>query len=264
MATTPADRASLQAKIDQYHWFHSIDFGNGLASRGDKTPDYIAQECKTIIGPIVFHGSSVLDVGTFNGFYAFEAKRRGAASVVATDTWSWRDPHRRARETFDLGRSLLNLDVRPVEIDPAEISPALGVFDIVFFFGVFYHLIEPIFCTRRLATCAKRLMIIETHIDAMSVDRPAMIFYPGAEVNNDDSNWWGPNPHLMFELMTGCGFARIFFRENSVHGRRGVFYCFRSQADADQLLAGPLPPAWHDLNDAKVRTRVFAAERTPS
>src|SRR4029077_13988016 len=93
MASPPAaDRASLQAKIDQYYWFHSIDFGDGLAARGAKTAEYIAGECEAILGPLDLHGTTVLDVGTYNGFYALEARRRGASAVTASDSFVWQSP----------------------------------------------------------------------------------------------------------------------------------------------------------------------------
>src|SRR4051794_1139131 len=91
-----ADRASVQEKIDQYYWFHSIDFGDGLAARGAKSAEYIAAECAAILGPVDLRGTTLLDVGTYNGFYAFEAKRRGAKSVTASDSYVWSSAEFRA------------------------------------------------------------------------------------------------------------------------------------------------------------------------
>jgi tRNA (mo5U34)-methyltransferase len=258
MTLSMVERVILQAKVDQYHWFQSIDLGGGVVARGAKTLDYIDAECETILGPIDLRGTSVLDVGAFNGYYSFEAKRRGAVRVVASDSWAWRHPYFRAKETFDLARAALDCDVEALEIDPTELTKSTGVFDVVLYLGVFYHMIEPIYCTRRLSECAGRLLIIESHLDALAIPQPAMIFYPGAELNNDPTNWWGPNPHLIYDLMVHCGFPRIFFRYHSVHGERGVFYCFRSQADADSLLATPLASPWFDLDNAEQRAHVFS------
>lgn len=257
MTLSVVERANLQAKVDQYPWFHSIDLGAGVVTRGAKTLDYIDAECEAILGPINLRGTSVLDIGAFNGYYSFAAKRRGAGRVVASDSWAWRHPYFRAKETFDLARAALDCDVEALEIDPAELTKASGVFDVVLYLGVFYHLIDPIYCTRRISECAGRLLIIESHLDALAVPQPAMVFYPGAELNNDPTNWWGPNPHLVYGLMIHCGFPRIFFRDHSVHGKRGVFYCFRSNADANQMLAAPLRPPWFDLESAEQRAHVF-------
>jgi len=257
MALSEVERVILQAKVNEYRWFHSIDLGGGVVTRGAKTLDYIDAECEAILGPINLRGTSVLDIGAFNGYYSFAAKRRGAARVVASDSWAWRHPYFRAKETFDLARATLRCDIEALEIDPTELTKEAGVFDVVLYLGVFYHMIEPIHCTRRLSECASRLLIIESHLDALAIPQPAMIFYPGAELNNDPSNWWGPNPHLIYDLMTHCGFARIFFRYHLVHGTRGVFYCFRSHADADSLLAAPLASPWFDLGNAEQRAHVF-------
>jgi len=204
-----ADRASLQAKIDQYFWFHSIDFGDGLAARGAKTAEYIAGECEAILGPVNLHGTTLLDIGSYNGFYAFEAKRRGAASVTASDSVVWNNA-KRARESFELARSLLKSDVAALEIDPTEITKAaVGVFDVVLYLGVFYHLIDPIACTRGISECAGRLLIIETHLDALAINRPAMIFYPGSELNNSPTNWWGPNHAAVAGMLNTAGFDDV-------------------------------------------------------
>src|SRR5581483_1268662 len=44
--------------------------------------------------PATLDGARCLDIGTFNGFWAFEMERRGAAEVVAIDVldpaaWDW-------------------------------------------------------------------------------------------------------------------------------------------------------------------------------
>jgi tRNA (mo5U34)-methyltransferase len=243
-----------QADIDRQYWFHSFDFGNGLVAKGAKSLEYLKGESEAILGPIDLAGRSVLDIGTFNGHYAFEAERRGAARVVAADKWEWRH-ELGSRESFEIAHHLKGSAAEPLEIDPPEITTAIGKFDVVLYLGVFYHLIEPIFCTRRIAECATRLMIVETHIDALDNPKPAMNFYPGAELNNDPSNWWGPNPSMIFELMRACGFERIYFREHSIHGKRGVFYCFRTQADVDELLRGTLGPEWQDLTGCRIVSR---------
>jgi hypothetical protein len=61
------------------------------------------------------------------------------------------------------------------------------------FAGVLYHLRHPLFELERVAKLVSSELIVEMHLDAMDYDRPAMVFYPGAELNSDDTNWWGPN-----------------------------------------------------------------------
>src|SRR3954449_5886866 len=90
-AIAPAATDDLQAAIaSQALWYHSIELAPGVVTPGwfdlrpvaDKLPwpDLTGLRC--------------LDVGTFDGFWAFEMERRGAAEVVAADIldprqWDW-------------------------------------------------------------------------------------------------------------------------------------------------------------------------------
>ena len=38
--------------------------------------------------------------------------------------------------------------------------------------------------------------------------QPAAVFYPGTELNDDPTNWWGPNPAAVLGLLQTAGFAR--------------------------------------------------------
>jgi hypothetical protein len=109
-----------------------------------------------------------------------------------------------------LARSALNLDIEAEDIDIPDLCvERLGTFDIVLFLGVFYHLFDPIAGLEKVAKLAREVLIVETHADALELDRPAMVFYPGSELGNDATNWWGPNPALMVALLKSFGFAKV-------------------------------------------------------
>lgn len=69
--------------FEQAYWFHTIELGNGKATKG-------VYDVRPIVDMHKFDdslaGKSVLDVGTSDGFYAFEFAKRDAASVLAVDT----------------------------------------------------------------------------------------------------------------------------------------------------------------------------------
>jgi hypothetical protein len=42
-----------------------------------------------------------------------------------------------------------------------------------------------------------------------STKRPAAAFYPGRELDLDQSNWWGPNPAAVEGMLGAAGFREI-------------------------------------------------------
>jgi tRNA (mo5U34)-methyltransferase len=222
---------ALADAVRRYQWFHSIDLGNGIVTPGVKSPAVHKIEAAAFFDPIRMEGATVVDIGAWNGFYSFEAKRRGASRVLATDHVAWDDETVRGREAFDLSRSVLDLDIEALNIDVPHISPEkLGTFDVVLFLGVFYHLFDPIDGLCRAASLAKEVIVVETHTDLGELDRPAMAMYPGAELNNDASNWWGPNPACVIALLRQFGFEKIDAAWTSYVGQRAVFHGWRSGA----------------------------------
>jgi tRNA (mo5U34)-methyltransferase len=59
---------------------------------GAKSPAIHEQETRAIFSPLKLAGKTVLDIGAWNGFNSLEAKRRGAARVVAADHYVWHRP----------------------------------------------------------------------------------------------------------------------------------------------------------------------------
>jgi tRNA (mo5U34)-methyltransferase len=223
------DPASLAAQAARYPWFHSIDLGHGVVTAGGKSPAVHAAEARAFFDRVDLAGRSVIDVGAWNGFYSFEAKRRGAARVLATDHFVWVSDQFRGRETFEFARKCLNADVEALEIDVPALSPErVGTFDVVLFLGVFYHLYDPIDGLGRAARLAKELLIVETALDLQDVPKPAMVFYPGAELAEDVTNWWGPNVLCMVDLLRGLGFTTIDATSHPMGRGRGIFHAWRS------------------------------------
>jgi tRNA (mo5U34)-methyltransferase len=223
-----SDKALAEA-VRQYQWFHSIDLGNGIVTPGAKSAAVHKIEATAFFDPIQMEGATVVDIGAWNGFYSFEAKRRGASRVLATDHVAWETL--RGRDAFDLSRSVLGLDIETLDIDVPDISPEkLGTFDVVLFLGVFYHLFDPIDGLRRAASLAKEVLVVETHMALGELDRPAMVMYPGAELNGDASNWWGPNPACMMALLRQFGFEKIDAAWTSYVDQRAVYHAWRSDA----------------------------------
>jgi tRNA (mo5U34)-methyltransferase len=217
----------LRREVAGIRWFHTIDLGEGVVTPGE---DASPEKLRRIRLPRDLSGKTVLDVGAWDGFYSFEAERRGAARVVAIDPNAWRAPVGpgnpwSGRQGFDLARRVLGSKVEDVDIGLDELSPErIGRFDVVLFLGVFYHLPDPLPILERVAALAKELLILETQVDLLWTRRPAMAHYPGSELLGDASNWWAPNPALVEALLEGHGFRDV----ERVHSESLPYRAFRS------------------------------------
>lgn len=196
----------LQAEADALTWFHAMDLGGGVRTRGISFPE---RRVRTLALPESLAGKTVLDIGAWDGYFSFEAERRGAKRVVATDWFCWGHGSAYTKEAFLLARRALDSNVEDVEIDPHDITEArLGRFDIVLFLGVLYHLRDPLSVLDRVAEVTSDLLIVETAVDLTWVRRPVLAFYPERELNDDPTNWFGPNPAAVLAMIRGAGFRR--------------------------------------------------------
>lgn len=102
------------AKVEQVTWYHCIDVGHGIVTPGRFNPRLALHWIEL---PADLSGRPVLDIGSYDGFFAFEAERRGATRVVATDWYEWSGPGGGSKRGFELGRRALSSQVQDVEID---------------------------------------------------------------------------------------------------------------------------------------------------
>jgi tRNA (mo5U34)-methyltransferase len=201
------EREGLRERVFSRSWFHRIDLGGGIVTPGiDDSPSKLTH----IHLPVDLSGKSVLDIGAYDGFFSFEAERRGAARVLATDHFCWTRWGMGDGKGFQIAHEALRSRVEAKVVVAEELSPeTVGTFDIVLFLGVLYHSPDPLRYLRAARSVCKEMMIIETHVDALDYPRPAMVFYPGTTLNNDPSNFWGPNIQCVEELLKEVGFRRL-------------------------------------------------------
>lgn len=206
-ASEPSADRALRDEIAAIKWFHTIDLGHGLTTPGlDPTGDRL----DFLQIPESLAGRTVLDVGAWDGFFSFEAERRGASRVVASDSFAWNSDNWSNKDGFELARRTLGSKVEDVEIDVMDLSAdRVGQFDLVLFLGVLYHLRHPLLALERLASVTADQLILETHVDLTWTRRPAMAFYPGLEVGWDPTNWWGPNPEAVVAMLGSVGFSDV-------------------------------------------------------
>lgn len=218
----------LAAQAQQIAWWHGgMHLDNDVITQGESMP---ARDLLPRIAlPQELTGKTVLDIGTWDGFMAFECERRGAARVVAVDSFVWSDefkkviPSATGRAGFDLAHNAYRSKVEAIECEVLDLSPQkLGVFDVVLFLGVLYHMRHPLLSLEKVAALVGDLLIVESHIVIDSQSVPMMRFYPGGELAGDPTNWWGPNTACLEAMLRTVGFSNV--RCVSVWADHAVFH----------------------------------------
>src|SRR5436309_8557215 len=222
---TDRERAELERRIASNHdWYHTIELAPGLLTPGivDVRP-VVAQ----VPMPASLSGKRCLDVGTWDGFWAFEMERRGAAEVHAVDVpdpyrWDW--PARaRIRESYDGGKENLEKirrngngfpiarealgslverhEMTMYEIDPVE----LETFDFVFVGSLLLHLRDPVGALERIRTVATGEVVFNDCIEFVLTK--LLRRTPMARLDAVDRVWWWqPNLSALRSMIEQAGF----------------------------------------------------------
>lgn len=219
---TPAE---IRQRIAAYpFWYHRIELPHGVV-----TPGWAPLDVDAYGIPHDLTGKRVLDVGAWDGFWTFEALKRGASQVVAVDDFSdylgnLPKESRKAWQTFDLCRDILGyseLQCPRFDLSVYDVREELfGMFDVVFFFGTLYHLRHPLLALDRLsAVCREEIFVESAILDDYSPYRGGlgrgypdnqmvMEFYPGRQYGENDTNWWTPTLACLGYMVRSAGFSK--------------------------------------------------------
>lgn len=188
-----------------FTWHQSFELAPGVRAPGVNDVDSLYAVAQV---PEDLTGLTVLDIGTTNGGSAFEAERRGASRVVAVDVLD--DTH----FGFARIRELLGSRAEFVQASVYDLPGALGgeQFDLVFFWGVLYHLRHPILALDSVRAVARGRVMVETAIadhELAPEDRGRSLsrFYRGEELGGDPTNWFAPTCALLAEWCESSGLA---------------------------------------------------------
>jgi tRNA (mo5U34)-methyltransferase len=142
--------------ISRYHWWHTIEVSPGLVTPGAWDIRHLPSQ---IPWPTLLAGGRCLDVGTRDGFWAFEMERRGASEILAIDVaYSEMDipyhlqvnrstsvQQRPPDETFNLLAGLLGSKARFKPLNIYDLNPAeVGQFDVIFVGYMLHQLRDPL------------------------------------------------------------------------------------------------------------------------
>jgi len=181
-----------QVEAEPY-WFQKIEVLPGLYSRGwsdprtEKLPFYGLPEDLT--------GMRVLDIGCAEGFFSFEAEKRGAREVIGID--SFPDSIRR----FNIVKAARQSNATAFLMNVYDLEPTrLGTFDLLLFYGVFYHLKHPQYALERIRSVCTGRLLFQTHIhEEPSVKGiPWARFYPHGIMSGKNQELFDPTVFWLF------------------------------------------------------------------
>jgi tRNA (mo5U34)-methyltransferase len=203
-------------------WYHTIEVAPGVV-----TPGWF--DLRPIVDRLPWpdvRGRRCLDIGTYDGFFAFELERRGASEVVATDIadqelWDW-PPRLRARGVeylrtvagskkgagFEIARELLGSSARLRQISVYDLGPErVGEFDVVVCGSLLLHLRDPL-----RALSAIRSVCTERFLSTNQVELRLSLLYrrrPLARLGglSDLCQWWIPNARGHRQMLEMASFA---------------------------------------------------------
>jgi tRNA (mo5U34)-methyltransferase len=213
--------AALAQRVASVGWYQTIDLGHGVLTPGEF--NHIPHLAKYRL-PETLAGQRVLDIGTFDGFWAFEFEKRGAAEVLALDVETFGDidvppPVRAAMDAetlatplgrgFAVAHEALGSRVERrtgsvYRLDPAE----WGRFDTSHIGNVLVHLRDPALALQRMRAVTTGVAIISEMVDddLDGLGDAPLMRYMGGQVN---CNWWRYSTASLTRLALDAGFARV-------------------------------------------------------
>ena len=212
------DPAVARATVKEVpFWFHTFALNRAA---GIYTPG-VARDHRYRVStlPSDFGGMSVLDVGTFDGFYAFLAEDRGADRVVAIDNEQYRlwvasrwGVELAGGEGFRTIHRLLDSGVEYRRMDAFELDRSDERFDVVYCFGILHRVENPLGLLRVLRgrTASGGIVLVETYgvRPADRDERAIRASRPGEVYARDEFVYWGFGTIGLQRLARIAGFSR--------------------------------------------------------
>jgi tRNA (mo5U34)-methyltransferase len=213
---------ALREAIAEHDWYHTLELAPGVVTPGWFDTRRIVDDVPL---PESLAGMRCLDVGTFDGFWAFEMERRGAGEVVAIDIldparWDW--PANSDEDTvreiglrkaggvgFELARRQLGSSVERRDLSVYDLDPDdIGMFDFAHLGSLLLHLRDPVAALMRLrGVCRGRLAVVET------VSTVFGLLFPRTPVARLDAQgrpwWWVANSAGIVRMLEAGGFRVI-------------------------------------------------------
>ena len=198
----------LRRRIDAFGpWFQNIDIRGTptkTSSQMGEPLDNPAKYWRNVLLPGMpdLRGKSLLDIGCNCGFHSIESKRLGAERVVGIDVNQGRPEDFVAQARFAAGELCLDIEFRYQDFVDVDDGP----FDVVLFFGVLYHLGDPIAAMRRVAELVGETLVISTRTTPR---RGSILAFKRGGWDNDATTPWLPSAGMVEDLLWENGFRNV-------------------------------------------------------
>jgi tRNA (mo5U34)-methyltransferase len=203
-----------------HRWYHTIDLPDGTTTAGFAD----ARAARPYVEwPAELRGGRCLDVGTFDGFWAFEMERLGAAEVLALDIddpeqFDWpfdfrrsgpdvlRGQHTLEGAGFKRAAAALGSSAERVCLSVYDLDPGVhGRFDVVACGELLLHLRDPIRALEAMReVCSGELVLIEGVDPLLDLVARGV---PCARVGPEGDMWWRANSAGLVRMLDRAGFA---------------------------------------------------------
>lgn len=206
---------TLAERVASVRWYHSLALPDDIVTPGSFDT---RRELRSLPFPSSLAGKRCLDVGTSDGFWAFEMERRGAAEVIAIDVlprrfdWPGNTPssldntgQTSRPRPFEIAHSAFESRVQWRELSVYDLSGAdIGEFDFVFIGSLLGHLRDPVAALSAIASVLRGELLSVDAISALLTlfhprQRLARFAAPGWAL------WWVPNLAAYRHLFAAAG-----------------------------------------------------------
>jgi tRNA (mo5U34)-methyltransferase len=225
---SPEVRMLLQ-RISEIEWYQTLDLGNGITTPG--AFDHSRELSKYPI-PDRLDGMRALDIATYDGYWAFEFERRGAAEVIATDIGCMADldlseeirsrtsAEQLAKRTgagFNLMKEALHSKVRREIVNVYDLSPErIGKFDFVFCSDLLLHLKNPMSALESIRSVVRGEAVLVEGYSPFLPERT--VEYRGGTRR---CVWWSFGLGSLEQMIRDAGFREVTLASKFKTGHRG-------------------------------------------
>jgi tRNA (mo5U34)-methyltransferase len=204
----------LAERVAAQRWYHTLELPGGVVTPGEYDLRAVAA---TLPWPAL-EGLRCLDVGSRDGFYAFEMERRGAAEVVSIDL---DDPAgidfpgprppdaaiaaelAAGNAAFELAHEALGSSVQRRHVSVYDLREGdVGRFDFAVLGTLLLHLRNPVGALMAIRGVTDRLLVNDA-VHRTVLRRPLARLAP----TTDQPFWWMLNAAALHRAVESAGFA---------------------------------------------------------